>query len=296
MSALLQALCVAGLGLFWGISPTFYKLMGEEGIPITHIIVLSGGGIALGLWLIRAMSGAGVALSTRALLYGFGCGLLMNVPFALGLWFSRNMPITVLSVVTSTGPLWTYVIAILLGRERPGPWRMLALSVGFLSSVVLIATRPGSGIEGTEVTWALAAFSCPILYALYNQFAAYAWPADMDTRTAGIVESLASAALALPFLLLLEPIGTPSAIHWGYWTVAVITLIWLIERIAFFTMIRFAGPVTTSQATYVSSPAAVLFGVLLFGERTDIWLWVSLALLLAALWINNRSLARPGQA
>ncbi len=290
MSALVQALCVLGLGLFWGISPTFYKLMGQEGIPITHVIGLSGLGIVIGLGSARLLRGHGLAIRRDALLYGLGCGVLMNVPFALGLYFARNMPITVLAVVTSTAPLWSYCLALLFGKEQPGGLRMLALGVGFLSSAVLILTRPGGGLDNTSLLWALAAFICPILYAFYNLYASLAWPERMDTMTAGIVESLASAVLVLPFLVMLEPIRGIADFHWGYWTVGVITLVWVIERFAFFTMIRFAGPVTTVQAVYVSSPAAVLFGVLLFGEQADGWLWASLALLLVALWINNRAL------
>mgnify|MGYP000969840163 CR=1 FL=1 len=51
------------------------------------------------------------------------------------------------------------------------------------------------------------------------------------------------------------------------------------------------GPVTTSQAVYVSSPASVLFGATLFGERIDVWLIACLGLLLVALYLNNRALS-----
>jgi hypothetical protein len=41
------------------------------------------------------------------------------------------------------------------------------------------------------------------------------------------------------------------------------------------------------QATYVSTPVAVVISAVLFGGVTDTWLWVSLALLMVALWLNN---------
>lgn len=56
-------------------------------------------------------------------------------------------------------------------------------------------------------------------------------------------------------------------------------------------MIQRSGPVTTAQAVYVASPAGVLVGAWLFGERIDVWLILCLLLLLAALYLNNRALA-----
>ena len=41
---------------------------------------------------------------------------------------------------------------------------------------------------------------------------------------------------------------------------------WIIERIAFFTLIREKGAVYTIQAIYVSTPAAVLWAILIFGK------------------------------
>ena len=35
------------LGCFWGLSPSLYKLMGEAGLPVSHIVVYTG--IAVGL-------------------------------------------------------------------------------------------------------------------------------------------------------------------------------------------------------------------------------------------------------
>jgi drug/metabolite transporter (DMT)-like permease len=120
----------------------------------------------------------------------------------------------------------------------------------------------------------------------------------MDTLTAGTVESWASAMLALPFLIRLQPINGLADFRWGYWTVGVITLIWVVEHIAYFTMIQRSGPVTTAQAVYVASPASVLFGAWLFGERIDVRLIVCLSLQLLALYLNNRALAaaRPASA
>ena len=62
---------------------------------------------------------------------------------------------------------------------------------------------------------------------------------------------------------------------------------WVAERISYFTLIREKGASYTAQAVYLSAPAAVIFGVIFFGGVGDIWLWVSLAVLMVALYLNN---------
>ncbi len=140
--------------------------------------------------------------------------------------------------------------------------------------------------------WVLGAFATPMLYAFYNSFCQHAWPQGMDTLTAGVVESFASAVLVLPALLWLEPLtsavtGAPD--FWlGMALVGFATVMWIAERVAYFTLIRSAGAVVTVQAVYAATPAGVVFGLLFFHEQPTIWLFISLALLILALWLNNR--------
>ena len=290
-----QVLAIVGLGTFWGVSPTFYKLMANEGIPVSHIIVISGIGVGTGLGLLRWLTTGRFRFTRAELMFGFGCGLLQNVPFAMGLWLAKYLPVTVFAVISSMAPFCSYGLALLFRREAASRMRILALVVGFTSSATLIVTRPEAAnlaISG----WTLLAILPTALYAVYGLFASVAWPKGMDPLTAGSVESWASSLIALPFLLALQPIGGIGEFRWGYWTLGVITLIWTIERIAYFTMIQRSGPVTTSQAVYVSSPASVIFGATLFGERIDIWLIACLGLLLGALILNNRALAASRRA
>ncbi len=35
------------LGLFWGISPSQYRYWGEAGVPVSHILVFTGFGLAV---------------------------------------------------------------------------------------------------------------------------------------------------------------------------------------------------------------------------------------------------------
>jgi drug/metabolite transporter (DMT)-like permease len=299
MTPLTQLLFVLGLGAFWGFSPALNKIMGDHGLPVTHILVLSGFGVGLGLLALQRLMGNRLQLNRQIAVYGICCAVLLNVPWFGSLTVVRHVPVTVSAVIISTSPLWTYALAVLLRRERATSLRLLALCVGFLSSLVVILTRDdlrvadvdasfgGFGING----WVLVAMTLPILYAIYNTYTSMAWPKGMTASTAGIVESFATTLVVLPLVPLLEPVGF-SDLHTGYWLIGLATAMWILERVCYFSMIERAGPVTTVQAIYVATPAAVVFGLVLFGEPASVWLWISLALLMLALWLNNRALTR----
>jgi hypothetical protein len=92
----------------------------------------------------------------------------------------------------------------------------------------------------------------------------------------------------LPVLLILDwpgQAGHPSLVQ--HWILLAVTAMWVLERFAYFILIRAKGAVYTVQATYVSTPVAVVISAVLFGGVADTWLWVSLALLMVALWLNN---------
>lgn len=275
------------LGAFWGLSPSLYRFMGKDGVPVTHIIVYTGIGVGMALWLVAWLVQRRIDLSRKVLLFGLGCAVLMNFPFGLGLLFARHVPTTELALIMSTAPFFNYLLALATGREEAVPRRLLAIAVGFLSSALLILSREGT-LSGALSWWAIAAFSSPILYCVYNWFAARYWPEGHDTMSVGAAESVWSGMTALPLLLWFAPpwaADTPGPL--AYWSVLVATAMWIIERIAFFTLIRDRGAVYTIQAVYIATPAAVLWAIVFFGGGADLWLWMSLALLMLALWLNN---------
>lgn len=274
------------LGCFWGLTPSFYKLMGEAGLPVSHIIVYTGLIVGAALAFIPWARGR-FALSREIVFYGLGCAALLNVPFAMSLFFSRHVPPTEYALVVSTAPFWNYMLGLLRRRESLHRRRLGALLLGFLSSAVLILTRD-HGTEGPVSLWVVAAFIVPIIYSVYNWFAADYWPKNAEVMTVGAMESVFSGLLAIPFMLVLAPpwsAATPPL--FAYWTALAASALWIIERIAFFTLIREKGALYTIQAIYVSTPAAVLWAIVIFGKPADAWIWLSLAILMGALWLNN---------
>ena len=275
------------LGVFWGLSQSLYKEMALLGVPPSHVIVYTGIGVGLGLMLAAWSSNTAMTFNRTTVLFGLGCSILMNVPFGAGLYLIRHVPATEMAIIVSTAPLFNYTIALLTRRENAVPRRLLAVVAGFLSSAVLILSREGM-LSGNISWWTILAFTVPLLYTAYNWFAAHYWPEEADVFSIGALESFWSAIVVVPFMLYYEaPWSNVTPQLFAYWTVLVAGVMWIIERIAFFTLIRDKGAVYTIQAVYISTPAAVVFAILFYGGGADLWLWVSLAILMLALWLNN---------
>lgn len=277
------------LGLFWGVTPSLYKYLADVHMPVLHTMFYAGmivGVVMLGYGLTRA-SHRGFDL--RVVAYGFGCAALMNVPFAINLYLAAYVPPTELSIIVTLAPFFNYLFAMVIRHESATPRKMLAIVFGFTSTLVLILSH--EGVISGQISWPLiVSLSIPLLYSVYDSFAAFAFPKGADTIQAGAFESLWSGALALPLIFWLSPFGVPG--NPGliqHWAVVVLALMWVVERVVFFTLITTRGAVFTAQSIYISTPTAVIMSVLFFGGGTDVWLWISLAILMVAIYLNNTS-------
>ncbi len=255
-------------------------------MPITHTIFYTGIGVGL-IMFCMALYRTGLRnFDKRLVYYGLGCALLMNIPFGLNLYLAGFVPPTELAIIITMSPFFNYLLAMVTKHESSSPRKLLAIFFGFVSTLILILSRQGT-LTGS-VSWPLiASISIPLLYCAYNTFAARAWPNGADTIQAGAFESLWSGLTVLPFLYFYQPIGSTSPSLLDHWILVAVTMMWVVERVVYFTLITQKGAVYTVQATYVSTPAAVMIGAIFFGGGTDVWLWLSLAVLMVALYFNN---------
>jgi drug/metabolite transporter (DMT)-like permease len=281
------------LGSFWGVSPAVYKHLANIGMPETHTIVLTGFGVGFVMLAIAVWRSGWRGFDRRLIKYGAVCAFLMNIPFAYNLWLAGHVPPTELAIIITLSPLFNYTWAWIAGTEDTSQRRLVAIIFGLLSTVVLIVTRSDKGF-GEASWWLVAAMGVPLMYCVYNNYAARNWPQGADVIQAGASESIWSGLWLLPALLIMDPPGAASnPALWHYWIMVALTVLWVIERFAYFTLINEKGAVYTVQATYVSTPAAVFLAGIVFGGVNDQWLWVSLSLLMVALYLNNTGRVRP---
>lgn len=255
-------------------------------MPVSHILVFTGFGLAVFLGALARWRHGRLSWNRDVLTYSLVCAVLMNVPFSLSLEFARHVPAAELALVWSLSPLINFAVGAISGKEPLTARRTFAILLGFGACVALVLTREG-GAGGKVSWWLIASVINPLLYAAYNWYANRHWPRGGTTFSIGAAESLWTGVLGLPFMLALAPPWDFTYSAFAYGTIAVATLMWVAERISYFTLIRETGASYTAQAVYLSAPAAVIFGVIFFGGVGDIWLWVALAVLMLALWLNN---------
>jgi drug/metabolite transporter (DMT)-like permease len=275
------------LGLFWGVTPSLYKYLADINMPLLHSIFYTGmmvGFTMLGFALFRSSHRK---FDVRVVAYGFGCAALMNIPFAINLYLAAYVHPTELSIIVTLGPFFNYLYALVTRHDSATPRKMLAIFFGFMSTLILILSH--EGVLSGQISWPLiASLSIPMLYSAYDIFAAHAWPKGADTIQAGAFESLWSGFLAFPLIFWLAPLGAPgNPTFVQHFALVALALMWVVERVVFFTLITKQGAVYTAQSIYVATPAAVFLSVIFFGGGADIWLWVSLAVLMVAIYLNN---------
>lgn len=274
------------LALFWGISPSQYSYWGTAGVPVSHILVFTGFGLTAFLAALARLKHGAVGWTRDVLTYSLVCAILMNIPFSMSLTFARHVPPAELALVFALSPLINFAVGAISGRDPVTLRRLVAVLTGFAACVTLVLTRDGM-LSGQVSWWLPASFINPLLYAAYNWYASTHWPRGGTTFSIGAAESFWSGVLGLPFMLILAPPWEFTYSAFAYGSIAVATLMWVAERVSYFTLIRERGPSYTAQAVYLSAPAAVIFGVIFFGGSGDVWLWASLAILMLALWLNN---------
>jgi drug/metabolite transporter (DMT)-like permease len=281
-----------GLGIFWGFSPIGTKWLASLGVIPFKTIAFSSLGVGLALLAIWRAIGTVNLRDTRLWLFGFGCAFMLNLPFGIGLAIIGHVPVSTYSIITSTTPLFGYVLALLTGVETFTKTRALAILLGFLGAAILVVD-PRDMADGTmsfAIDYYLAiACALPLFYALYHLFAARFWPKGRDTGAVSIVESLAAGIAFLPLVFFVEGTGTFQMSGMAWLAVLAVTVLWIIERMTFFNIIRYFGPVSTVQAVNLATVASVILGYWIYSEPIDERLFVSGGLVLFSLWLNGRA-------
>ena len=167
--------------------------------------------------------------------------------------------------------------------------RILAIIAGFLGAALLIIDAEMIDHGIVIDPWLAAAFGLPFFYALYHLFAAKFWPKDRETSAVGIAESLAAGLAFLPLLLVSQGRDSADLTINGFYLLAAVSVLWVVERIAFFNLVRHFGPVSTVQAVNLATVSTVIMGAMIYGEEIDARIIVSAALVIIALWLNAKA-------
>ncbi|MBM3559318.1 MAG: DMT family transporter [Alphaproteobacteria bacterium] len=192
-----------------------------------------------------------------------------------------------MAVALTLAPLFTYSIAFAVGHERFDRLRIAGLALGLAGAALLVIPH-GSLPDHAVLPYALAAFIMPLLYATGNVFADRHRPPATDSVALACgmlyVAALGAGTVAVAtggFHPIWAEVSLPNVVLAIYGAVSALAFL------GFFELLRLAGAVYFSQASYLITIFGVVFAAIVFGERPGPWLAAAVALVFAGVALVN---------
>lgn len=265
------------------------KLAGERGAHLVELIfwrqaltaVLVGAGLAItgNLPLLRTTRLKSHAIRSATGLFGmfftYGAVLLLPLAEATTLGF--------------TAPIFAVLIAMVLFRERIGPYRWSAVVVGFAG--VLVVMQPGSGDHsGVTLLGVIVGLMAPLMVTIIsfqiqdlnkteNPWSIVFWFALLSSPVVGLL---------LPFVIKAHDPQT-------WLTILAMALVGALAQILLTTALRFGSAAVILLMDYTALLWASFYGFYVFDRAAPASLWLGAPLIIGAglliAW-RERQLAR----
>jgi drug/metabolite transporter (DMT)-like permease len=261
------------LSVMWGSSFFWIKISVQETTPIIVVglrLVISV--IGLTILVIANRKPDRIIVVTKKQLFSFSLLGLFNIalPFLLVTWSEQFISSALASIINSTVPLLTMVIApIFILEERITPIRVIGMLFGFLGVLALLSPQLKDS-STANVLGVTAMFGAALSYAvsaIYARRTTEGLPADMQAL---LQIGFATTYVWLIILASDQTIILPHLpISWG-------ALLWLgllgscLGTVIFYDLIHTIGPTRTLITNYIFPLIGVLLGVLILHE-TIVW-------------------------
>jgi drug/metabolite transporter (DMT)-like permease len=264
------------LGLIWGTSFVWIKLAVSEISPgvLVSLRTLFGALALLVVFITNRSIRSELHLNLRMVGVFAVLGLFnMALPFWLISWSSQYINSGLVSILNSTSPLFTMLIApLFLKEERLSITQLSGLIIGFVGVVILFIPEISKG--GDESILGLGAvLLAGLSYGGMGVFARLK-AGGLHPFTQAFFQVLMATVIMWTFTL---SFGGP--LTFPHTTLTWIALLWLgllgscAAYMLYFTLNESVGPTRTAVVSYILPLAGVLLGGIFLGERLH---WQSL--------------------
>jgi drug/metabolite transporter (DMT)-like permease len=268
------------LALCWGLTYPLTKIGIETIPPITFICWRNFAGVAvllpILLWRGKRLPG------DRATWRVFGFQQLINgtIPFLLITWAQLHVPAALTVVLSSTTPIWAFLIAWGVTRHEPATRQKFAgVVLGLAGAILIIGLEALHGLgQNILAQFAIVAASLSFAIATVNGRSLKNY--DPMVLTAGSV--LFGGLLLLPFSLIIERPWTLAPSRASLVALVIMAATGTaIGLLVFYRLVNTLGPIATNSSSYLRIPVGVGLSIFLLGETVPPSLWSGLALVVA---------------
>ena len=267
------------LGAIWGGSFFFARIAVAEIPPLTLVLLRVGiAAIALHLWL--ALRGPSFALALPHWQLFLALGITNNViPFSLIFLGQTELGAGIASVLNSTTPFWTIVIANAVTSDEKLSWnKVVGVLFGIAGTAIMIGPGLIAGLGGP--VWAkFALIGASVSYAVALLVARHLRVVPPTVVATG--QLTVSTLVMLPIALLAGGsagfIGTSAHVWAAVFGLALLSTSF--AYLLYFVIIARAGATNASLVTLIVPVSAILLGALFLGERLELVDFAGMALI-----------------
>lgn len=274
------------LGLIWGSSFMWIKIALMEVSPFTLVTfrVFFGvlGLLAVFFWRRPALPPKKF-INTFVILGFFSVAL----PFALISWSEQHITSAMASILNSTVPLFTIIIATMFtSDDKMTPAKIIGLVFGFIGVVVLLSDKLKSTVNIQlmgHITMLIAAI-------------AYAAGAVIARRaTVGLTSDIQSLGQQMMAWLLITPVAVivERPFTFPHQPITWFALAWLgllgtaLATMLYFSLIHSVGPTRTMLVSYIFPVVGVLLGIIFMNEPANWRIFIGSVLVISGVAIVN---------
>ncbi len=271
-------------GLTWSFVFSMAKIAGGGEFHPLGLTFWQGIGGGLMLLTISTLRGRRVVPRLRYLPFYAVCGLFgTSVPTCLMFFVAPEIGAGMLAIVMALVPLMTYGCSLVLRVDRLAPLRLAGIALGLVA--VLMIVLPQAGIEGgSSVFWLVLSLVIPAAYTIENMILALRQPPEIDPFALVGTFQIIGALILLPLIVATGTFMDLGGV-WGreHWAAVAMLVLNSLSYTLFLYVLKRTGPVFAAQTAYVITVTGVIWGMLLFGERHGVWVWIALAVMLAGM-------------
>ncbi len=268
------------LSTLWGASYTFIKI-GVHSIP--PVTLIAARTLLAGTILLAVIRWRGLSLPRDPAIWRrFLVQACLNsvVPFTLIAWGEQTTGAGLATILNSTSPIFTFLLAVFITRHESVTGRKLFGVVAGIAGTCLIIGLQALGGIGHEL-WAQAAIvAATVCYAGAAIYGRSFQGLNPIMPAAGSL--ICGAAILIPISLLVDQPWTlrPSMESIAA-LLALSTFSTALAFVIYFRLVQTLGSVGTTAQAYLRVPIGVGIGVVFLGENLTPTAWIGLACVIA---------------